>query len=208
MNTQLNTQLKTPLLRGNGFGREVVKLKRIAFKVPTERASKTRSPLRVEFSTGYSTEYSTGIQLVFNWQLSFQLASANGFRPGLACRPASRPREHPAGRPGMSCGPVGWQTWDDSGPRHFFGGTCHLHHHARQDKARLQTGTTARLAGQTAQHAATLGGSSLLEVLALRVPQRYTAPLHRLDQRSQDGCRDTLDGPLHAGYELAPGLPL
>ena len=106
----MNTQLKTPLLRGNGFGREVVNLKRIAFKVPTERASKIRSPLRVEFSTGYSTEYSTCIQLVFNWQLSFQLASAKGSCSGLACRPTSRPREAPcreAAPPATSHGPVG-----------------------------------------------------------------------------------------------------
>ena len=87
-----------------------MKLKRIAFKVPTERATKIRSPLRVEFSTGYSTEYSTCIQLVFNWQLSFQLASAKGSCSGLACRPTSRPREAPcreAAPPATSHGPVG-----------------------------------------------------------------------------------------------------
>ena len=54
-----------------------------AFNIPAERATKTRSP--------------------FNWQL----ANAKGFRPGLACRPTSRPWELSAGRRGMSRGPVG-----------------------------------------------------------------------------------------------------
>ena len=77
-----------------------------AFNIPAERATKTRSP--------------------FNWQL----ASAKGFRPGLACRPTSRPWELPAFnihteratqirspfncqlasakgfRPGLACGPA------------------------------------------------------------------------------------------------------
>ena len=56
----------------------------IAFRVPTERDPQIRSPLEVEFSTGYSTEYPTGIQLVFNWQLSIQLALATDSRPTAA----------------------------------------------------------------------------------------------------------------------------
>ena len=82
-----------------------------AFNIPAERATKTRSP--------------------FNWQL----ANAKGFRPGLACRPTSRPWEFPAlnihteratklrspfnwqlasakgFRPGLACGPTS-RPWE------------------------------------------------------------------------------------------------
>ena len=100
MNTQLNTQLKTPLLRGNGFraARSVGTMKAVFFLLKNFFIQ-IHSPIRVEFSTGYSSEYPTGIQLVFNWYSTGtddMCTRARGEAPGTcALRPLQGGRRGP-----------------------------------------------------------------------------------------------------------------